>query len=108
MLFVDFVANNTNYKLRINTRALIMLEKDLGYNPIKLFGVDVKKPVTPSLEDMLKVFKASLQPYHNSTEEDAYAIFDAWLDDGHITTDFIPIIVEVYRASGLINKKSKN
>ena len=71
MNYVEFTAGNTNYKLRLNTRGLITLEKDLGYNPIQLFGIG-NKPVTPSVEDMLKVFKTALQPYHNTTEEDSY------------------------------------
>lgn len=108
MNYVEFTAGNTNYKLRLNTRGLITLEKDLGYNPIQLFGIG-NKPVTPSVEDMLKVFKTALQPYHNTTEEDSYTIFDSWLDEGHIITDFIPIIVDIYKVSGLLKStNSKN
>lgn len=33
---------------------------------------------------------------------DAYDIFDAWLADGHVMTDFLQIMVDVYKASGLI------
>ena len=38
---------------------------------------------------------------------DAYDIFDAWLDDGNTATDFIPIILDIYRVSGLISKDAK-
>lgn len=107
MMYVDFAAGTATYKLRLNTRGLIALEKDLGYNPIQIFGMG-DTPVTPSVEDMLKVFKASLQPYHSATDEEAYDIFDSWLEDGHTTTEFIGIIVEIYKVSGLVKNNSKN
>ena len=106
MMFIDFAAGGKEYKLRLNTRGLITLEKDLGFNPIELFGIG-EKPVNPSLENMLKVFKASLKPYHEIKDDEIYSIFDAWLEDGHITTEFISVIVEVYKVSGLI-KQTKN
>jgi hypothetical protein len=105
-MYFDFTAGDNSYKLRLTTRGLVTLEKDLGYNPIQLFGVG-NKPKTPSTEDMLKVFKASLQPYHSElTEDEAYKIFDTWIDEGHLITEFIATIVEIYKVSGLI--KSNN
>lgn len=105
-MYYEFNAGGKDYKLRLNTRGLIALEKDLGYNPIQLFGMG-DAPVTPSMEDMLKVFKASLKPYHEANDEEVYDIFDSWIEDGHITSEFISIIVEIYKVSGLI-KNSKN
>ena len=36
MMYVDFAAGNKNYKLRLNTRNLVMLEKQLGCNPLAI------------------------------------------------------------------------
>jgi hypothetical protein len=33
---------------------------------------------------------------------DAADIFDEYLADGNAATDFIPVILEIYKASGLI------
>lgn len=37
---------------------------------------------------------------------DAYDIFDDYLADGHIMTDFFNVVVEVYKVSGLIQAES--
>ena len=33
MNFIDFVVGNKTYKLRLNTRSIVLLEKQLGCNP---------------------------------------------------------------------------
>ena len=40
MLYYDFKAGNREYKLRLNTRNIIELEKKLGCNPLMIFGKD--------------------------------------------------------------------
>ena len=107
MLYYDFEAGNKAYKLRLNTRNTIMLEKSLGCNPLAIFG---NGETIPTITVMVAILHASLQQYqHNTTLDDAYDIFDQWLDDGHVSTDFIPVILEVYRASGIIkNSKEEN
>lgn len=100
MLYTEFVADNKEYKLRLSTRATVALEKKLGCNPISIFG---NGDTIPTVTTMVTVLHASLQQYqHNITLEDAYDIYDAWLDEGHTMTDFLPVIVDVYKVSGLI------
>ena len=100
MLYVDFTAGNKDYKLRLNTRNIVMLEKQLGCNPLTIFG---NGDTMPTITTMVQVLNASLQQYnHGITLNDAYDIFDAYLDDGHSMTDFLPVIVEIYKVSGLI------
>ena len=38
MLYYDFEAGNKAYKLRLNTRNIVGLEKVLGCNPLGIFG----------------------------------------------------------------------
>ena len=102
MLYIDFQAGNNAYKLRLNTQNIVALEKALGCNPLMIFG---KGDTIPSVTTMVTVLHASLQQMqHNITMNEAYKIFDAYIEDGHAMTDFIPVIVEVYQASGIMPK----
>ncbi len=102
MLFYDFEAGNKAYKLRLKTRNIVSLEKQLGCNPVAIFG---KGDTIPTISVMVAVLHASLQQYHHGVSmEDAYNIFDDYLADGHAMTDFIPVIVEIYKVSGIIAK----
>ena len=105
MLYHEFEAGNKAYKLRLNTRNIIALEKALGCNPLAIFG---NGDTIPTITVMVSILHAAMQPYeHGITLNDAYDIFDNWLDEGHTITDFIPVILEVYKASGLIKPDAK-
>lgn len=104
MNYIDFHAGNKDYKLRLNTRNTINLEKQLGCNPVAIFG---SGDTIPTITVMVRILHASLQAYeHGITLDNAYDIFDQWLDDGHVMTDFIAIIIEIYKASGIIKDDS--
>lgn len=101
MMYVDFTAGNKDYKLRLNTRNVVMLEKNLGCNPLAIFG---NGDTLPTVTTMVNVLYASLVQYnHGISLNDAYDIFDEYLADGHSATDFINTILEIYKVSGLIN-----
>ena len=100
MVYVDFTANNKEYKLRLNTRTVVSLEKQLGCNPLSIFG---NGDTMPTITTMVQILYASMQPLnHGITLEDAYNIFDEYLADGHSMTDFLSVIVEIFKVSGLI------
>lgn len=104
MLYFDFEAGNKAYKLRLNVRNTVMLEKALGCNPLSIFG---NGDTIPTITAMVNILFASLQQYHHGiTLNDAYDIFDAYLEDGHTATDFVPVILEIYKASGIIPKET--
>ena len=104
MLYFDFEAGNKAYKLRLNVRNTVMLEKALGCNPLAIFG---NGETLPTITAMVNVLFASLQQYHHGiTLNDAYDIFDAYLEDGHTATDFVPVILEIYKVSGIIPKET--
>lgn len=106
MMYVDFTAGNKNYKLRLTTRGVVALEKQLGCNPLMIFGNGDK---VPTITTMVQVLNAALQPMnYGITLDDAYDIFDEYLNDGHIVTDFIAVIVEIYKVSGLIKNSGEN
>lgn len=100
MNYVDFTAGNKDYKLRLNTRGVVALEKQLGCNPLAIFG---NGDTIPTITVMVAILHASLQQYnHGISSNDAYDIFDAWLEDGHNTVDFVNVILEIYKASGIV------
>lgn len=103
MMYVDFTAGNKDYKLRLNTRGIVALEKNLGCNPLSIFG---NGETLPTITTMVSILHAALQPFnHGISLNDAYDIFDEYLADGHSITDFLPVIVEIYKTSGLIGKE---
>lgn len=100
MMYVDFNAGNKDYKLRLNTRNIVALEKQLGCNPLSIFGDGSR---FPTITEMVAILWASLQALnHGISLNDAYDIFDAYLEENS-ATDFLPIILEIYKTSGLIN-----
>ena len=100
MLYVDFTAGNKDYKLRLNTRNTIALEKAVGSNPLAIFG---NGETLPTITVMVNVLHCSLQQYqHNISLNDAYEIFDKYLEDGNSITDFVKVILDIYKVSGLI------
>lgn len=108
MQYTEFNVGNKTYKLRLSVRNTIGLEKQLGCNPISIFG---KGDTVPTVTVMVMILHASLQQYeHGITLDDAFDIFDAWLSDGHTITDFLSIIIEVFKVSGIIKdtNDSKN
>ena len=103
MNYINFVAGNKEYKLRLSTRAIIAIEKQLGCNPLSIFG---DGDTLPTITTMVYVLHASLQQLnHGITLNDAYDIFDAYLADGHTMTDFLPVMIEIYKVSGLIGNE---
>lgn len=108
MNYYTFEAGNKEYKLRLSTKAVVDLEKRLGCNPLAIFG---NGETIPTITQMVAVLHASLtQLQHNITMNDAYAVFDDYLADGNAMTDFIAVMLEIYKVSGLIRieDNSKN
>lgn len=106
MLYIDFEAGNKAYKLRLTTRGIVALEKKLGCNPVSIFGDGTR---VPSITQMVDILHASLQTYHHGiTLDDTYNLFDEYLADGHTMVDFIPVIVDIYKSSGIIGNDKVN
>lgn len=100
MMYVDFNAGEKQYKLRLNIRATVALEKQLGVNPLMIFEDGDK---IPTITTMVAILHASLQHFHHGISlVDAYNIYEAWLNDGNTVVDFLPVIIEIYKVSGII------
>lgn len=106
MMYFDFEAGSKAYKLRLNTRNIVALEKQLGCNPLAIFG---DGDTLPTVSVMVQILFQSLQQYHHGIGlNEAYDIFDTYISDGHPITDFVPVILEIYKASGIISDKRGN
>ena len=102
MLYTTFTVGTTDYKLRLNTRGIVMLEKQLGCNPVSIFG---NGDTIPTVTTMVAILHASLQQFHHGISlNDAYNIFDEYLADGNSSTDFLLVIVDIFKTSGIIPK----
>lgn len=109
MLYYEFNTNDKTYKLRLSTRNTIALEKQLGCNPMTIFfpggkisSKEEDEFTIPSVTTMVYILHYSLQQYqHNISLNDSYDIFDKWLDEGNTVTDFMPIITEIFKVSGI-------
>lgn len=105
-MFTTLTTEKNEYKLVLTTSAICQLEKKIGCNPLSIF--DVNGEELPTVSVMIAVLHASLQKFqHGITEVKAYDIFDEWLASGHVMTDFVQVILDIYDASGLI-KLEKN
>ena len=102
MFYYDFTVGNKTYKLRLNTRIICTLEKQIGCNPLLIFGDGDTIPTVSTMVNIL--YCALVQFNHGISLDDAFTIFDEWLSEGHTVTDFINVILEIYKVSGLIAK----
>lgn len=107
MNYVAFNVGNKEYKLKLNVRNTVALERQLGVNPVAIFG---DGDTMPTITQMVSILHSSLQAYqHNISLNDAYDIFDNWLNDGNSMMDFLQVIIDIYKVSGIIkNDTEKN
>lgn len=105
MLYVDFKAGDKDYKLRLATRNIVALEKAIGCNPLSIFGSGEE---IPPVTTMVTILWQSLQKFHHGISlDDAYGIFDDYLEEKSMT-DFLSVIIDIYKVSGLMRSDSDN
>lgn len=103
MMYYELKINDKEYKLRLDVRSVVSLEKELGKNPLFVFTKKV-----PETEEMVLILYHSLKHYYpEATIEEAYAILDAWIDSGKLLTEFVSVCVEIYTISGLFKPEGK-
>lgn len=102
MLYTDFEVGGKALRLRLTSRSCVELEKKLGRNPVAVF-LDVNSGRLPTLSDVLAILHACLQPLeHGYTEAAVNALYDEYVDEGHNLFDLVPVIMEVFKTSGLL------
>ena len=96
--------NEKTYTLKLTSRNAVALEQHLGKNPLMLF----QENEMPSLGEMILVFSYSLKKFHKDlTIDDAYDIYDEYIEDGNDYVKFIMLITEIFKSSGFIPKDAE-
>ena len=104
MLYYDFEAGNSTYKLKIDIQNMINLEKTLGCNPLMVFGQGDR---VPTVTEMIAILHYSLQHFnHGITLDKSRSIFEDFLEAGNQVTDFVSHIIGIYRVSGLMKPEA--
>lgn len=104
MLYTELQIGNENYKLRLNTRASVALEKALGKSPLTVF-MEIDEGKMPQLNDMLIILQACLQAYHHGISlEKTYDLYDEFVAGGKTWFDLVPIFVEIFQECGYLAK----
>lgn len=107
-MFTELKIKDESYKLRLNTRASIALEKALGKSPLAVL-MSLDEGELPSLTDMIMILHSALQPLnHGITIEKTYDLYDEYVKDGHTLFDLIPVIIEVFQESGYLSKDKED
>ena len=106
-MYIELIIGNETYKLRLNTRTSIQLEKQLGFSPLKVL-MDIDENKMPKLMDIIIILQSMLQVYHHGYNLDkTMDLYDRYMEDGHTMFDLIPVFIEVLQESGYLPKESE-
>lgn len=105
MLYTIWTVKGNDYKLRLNAKACVDLEKKLGTNALNIF-VGLKENELPSLTPMLLIIQAGMSQYqHNMNLDAVYDIYDDYVDEGHTLADLVPLILDIFKVSGFYKEQ---
>lgn len=107
-MFTTFTVNGQDYKLKLKASSCIALEKKLKTNPINILRKLAQEESIPNLEDLLEILHYSLQAFHHGYDmEKTCELYDAFIEDGHTMIDLIPVMIDVFKSSGLIKESAE-
>ena len=106
-MYTELMIGGNAFKLRLNTRTSIALEKALGYNPLNML-IDAANEKMPKKTDVIIMLQHMLQAFHHGYNMDkTMDLFDLYIDDGHNMFEIIPVFVEVFTEAGYIPKNAE-
>jgi len=108
MLYTVFTVKDKDYKLRLGAKDAVDLEKKLGTNPINIFMEIAQTQKLPDLEKLIIMLQFAMRKYnHGITIDEAYDIYDEFVDEGHNMMDLVPVLMDAFKASGLIPEEEE-
>lgn len=108
MMYSIIKIGENEYKARLTAKSCVELEKKLGTNPINILMDIANANKMPSVDTILVILHASLQAYnHNISLDETYFLYDRFIDDGHSMVDLIPIIIDIFKVSGLLPEEKE-
>lgn len=107
MRYVTFEFGEHEYRLRLTAQTTMELEKRLGGNPMNMFMI-VESGQMPSVTQVLTTLHAAMQKFQTGmTFQKVLALYDDYVDSGRDYTDLLPMLAEVFEASGFFPKQAK-
>ena len=108
MLYTTLVISGKEYKLRLNAKSCVALEKRIGSNPLNIF-MNVANNVLPSLEVLLICLHQSLTEYqHGITMDDVFGIYDDYCLEGGNMMSLIQVLLQVFKDAGFLPKDEED
>ena len=108
-MYTTITIGDKEYKLRLNAKACVDLEKKLGTNPLNVLMDLSNENKLPSMGTLITILHASLQAYeHGITEAKTYELYDKFVEEGNTLIDLIPVIIEIFKVSGFFKTEEKN
>lgn len=99
MLYSDFKVGDKELKLRLDARSCVALERELDKSPLSIFTE--AEDSLPKLEELILILHSSLQKYNKGyTRDKTYDLYDEYVEEGNTFTDFIPVIMDIFKVSG--------
>ena len=106
MNYMTFKAGGNEYRMVLTTRAMVELEKKIGCNPIDILLRAQDGTTLPKVSDMIAILWSGLLKFNHGIKLDYfYYIFYIYLSDGHATTDFLGVMMELFQVSGIVAKE---
>ena len=100
-MYIEFMS----YKLRLDAKRIVELEKKLGGSPLSAFMKD-GQVTSPTLQNLLLILHIALLPFQSGIkEEDMFEIYDKWVESGKTYSDLVIVVTDLYRECGLIPKE---
>ena len=100
-MYTELTIKDKVYKLKLTTKNIIGLEKTIKCNPLSIFGNGEE---VPSVTTMVNILWFSLLHFHHGIGlNEATELFDDYLEE-HTMTDFLAVIIDIYKVSGIIAK----
>ena len=104
MMYSELKIGEKELKLRMDAQNSVLVEKKIGKNPLSIFMNEDKS--LPKLEELIIILHGSLQKYEKGyTLEKTYSLYDDYIDDGGTFTDFIPLIMDIFKVSGFFKEE---
>ena len=102
-MFKEFEINGVTYKLRLDTKNCIALEKKLGHSPLDDV-IAVEEGKIPTFSFIITVLYYAMLKHQPGTKlEEVYSIFDTYIENGGSIMDLLPIVLDIFKQSGFFN-----
>jgi hypothetical protein len=106
----EFVVDDKTYELKLTTKNTVRLERKLNGNVMNMF-IKAAEGILPTLEDEITILFYALQANHADrirNIDDAYDLYDCYVEDGGDALSLMTVLVEVLQDSGIMPKVENN